>query len=468
MKFKVMLSAIVLSVSIFQFTPAQANQKPIVESFTFTPNEIDLLSTNTLVNIELIVSHPSGIENISTLATFTSSRNDTLSTLLTRTDSPLNSSLAKVTFKGSISIPRLINTGVYTLTTANIKNNSSAGYQYETGLIEAAKVRTLMGAESGLLVKNNGELNLAYDTFVGPAYDTTLGISFNDLNTYKPSNLPIWKVGESYQPSKYYELRVKSLSLLVNSTTPSVCSSDGKELKMIAEGTCSFTVSTAKTKDYAAKVSNQSATVTAARVKPTLNIEKVSNQTSVGLPKTIEIFRVYSPTGDWVLPQSTTPETCLPNGFFIRLISGGTCTLTFQTAETSTYLASDLYRSSFEISRSSQTIAFTPPATANLASRTVALSATASSGGAVTFSTTSTGICSVAGSTLTLLKSGNCSVTAAQAGTSTLAPASATATTMIVGVAQSTKKTISCIKGKTTKKVTGTNPKCPTGYKLKK
>ena len=468
MKFKVMLSAIVLSVSIFQFNPAQANQKPIVESFTFTPNEVDLLSANTLVNIELIVSHPSGIENISTLATFTSSRNDTLATLLTRTDSPLNTSLAKVIFKGSISIPRLINTGVYTLTTANIKNNSSAGYQYETGLIEAAKVRTLMGAESGLLVKNNGELNLAYDTFVGPAYDTTLGISFNDLNTYKPSNLPIWKVGESYQPSKYYELRVKSLSLLVNSTTPSVCSSDGKELKMIAEGTCSFTVSTAKTNDYAAKVSNQSATITAARVKPTLNIEKVSSQTSVGLPKTIEIFRVYSPTGEWVLPQSATPETCVPNGFFIRLISGGTCTLTFQTAETSTYLASDLYKSSFEIPRSSQTITFTPPATANIASRTVALSATASSGGAVTFSTTSTGICSVAGSTLTLLKSGNCSVTATQAGTSTLAPATATATTMIVGVAQPVKKTITCSKGKSTKKVTGTNPKCPTGYKLKK
>jgi hypothetical protein len=468
MKFKVMLSAIVLSVTIFQFAPAQANQKPIVESFTFTPNEVDLLSTNTLVNIELIVSHPSGIENISTLATFTSSRNDTLSTLLTRTDSPLNSSLAKVTFKGSISIPRLINTGVYTLTTANIKNNSSAGYQYETGLIEAAKVRTLMGAESGLLVKNNGELNLAYDTFVGPAYDTTLGISFNDLNTYKPSNLPIWKVGESYQPSKYYELRVKSLSILVNSATPSVCSSDGKELKMIAEGTCSFTVSTAKTKDYAAKVSNQSATVTAARVKPTLNIEKVSNQTSVGLPKTIEIFRVYSPTGDWVLPQSTTPETCLPNGFFVRLISGGTCTLTFQTAETSTYLASDLYKSSFEITRSSQTITFTPPATANLASRTVALSATASSGGAVTFSTTSTGICSIAGSTLNLLTRGNCAITASQAGTATLAPVSATSNVVIEGVVAAAKKTITCSKGKSTRKVTGTNPKCPAGYKLKK
>jgi hypothetical protein len=31
-----------------------------------------------------------------------------------------------------------------------------------------------------------------------------------------------------------------------------------------------------------------------------------------------------------------------------------------------------------------------------------------------------------------------------------------------------TKKTIVCTKGKTNKKVSGANPKCPKGYKLKK
>jgi len=30
------------------------------------------------------------------------------------------------------------------------------------------------------------------------------------------------------------------------------------------------------------------------------------------------------------------------------------------------------------------------------------------------------------------------------------------------------KKTITCVKGTSTKKVTGTAPKCPTGYKVKK
>ena len=468
MKFKAIIVTAVLAASTIWIPLATASEKPVVESFTFTPNEIDLASTNTLINIELIVSHPSGIENTSVLATFTSSRNDTLATLLTRTDSPVNTALSKVTFKGSISIPRLINTGVYVLTVANVKNNSSAGYQFETGIVEAKKVRTLLGAESGLLVRNNGDLNLVYDTFVGPSYDTTLGIAFNDLNTYKPSNTPIWKVGETYTPSKYYELRATSLALEVKSSTPTVCSSNGKEISLIKEGTCSFTILTPKTKDYAEKISNQSATITAARVKPILNIEKIANQTSKDLPKTIEIFRVYSPAEGYVLPQSITPESCIANGFFIRLISGGTCTLTFQTAATSSYLASDLYKSTFEITRDSQTITFAPSAAANVSSKSITLTASASGGGVITYSTTSAGICSVTGSTLNLLKAGNCSVTATQAGTAILAPASATASITLSGTAVAAKKTITCVKGKTTKKVTGTNPKCPTGYKLKK
>jgi hypothetical protein len=35
-------------------------------------------------------------------------------------------------------------------------------------------------------------------------------------------------------------------------------------------------------------------------------------------------------------------------------------------------------------------------------------------------------------------------------------------------VAKPTKKTITCMKGKTVKKVTGAAPRCPSGYKLKK
>ena len=100
--------------------------------------------------------------------------------------------------------------------------------------------------------------------------------------------------------------------------------------------------------------------------------------------------------------------------------------------------------------------------------KTLSLSATASSGGVITYQTTSAEICSITGSTLNLLKGGNCAITATQAGSATLAPISATATVMIAGSVAPTKKTITCVKGNKTKKVSGTNPKCPKGYKIKR
>jgi hypothetical protein len=373
-----------------------------------------------------------------------------------------------VTFKGTLSVPRDIYPGVYSVTADSDKNNASAGYQYETGTIISGKVRNIVGAENGLVVRSNGEINLVYDTFVGPSYDNTLGIAFNDVSKFNSSNTPIWKVGEVYNPTKYFELSVPSLSISVSSSTSTVCSSNGKELALLKEGTCSFVVFTAKTNDYVSKTSNQTVTVTSARTKAVLAVEKIVNQTSKNLPKSIEIGRVYFVSEGYVLPKSTTQSICLANGFFVRIVSGGTCTLTYQTAETANYLASDIYAVSFEVTRDPQTISFTLPSSANISSKSLALTATASSGAAVTYATTSAGICSITGSTLNLLTSGSCAVTATQAGTSTLAPASTTANITLTATTVAAKKTIICIKGKTTKKVTGTNPKCPTGYKLKK
>ena len=106
--------------------------------------------------------------------------------------------------------------------------------------------------------------------------------------------------------------------------------------------------------------------------------------------------------------------------------------------------------------------------TAKVTDKTINLTATSSSGNPVTYTSTPINICTVSGSVLNLLLAGNCSVTATQAGTSTLATVSATATLMLTGSVISDKKSITCVKGKSTKKVSGTNPKCPKGYKLKK
>ena len=472
MKVKSVLIATVLALALTP-TIAGANVKPVVESFTFTPNDLDLISANTNVTFELVVSHPSGVKNSTTQVSLSGPNGSTLATNLVRTDSPVNAALTKVTFRGVLTIPQGITAGAYSVSVAEISNNSTAGYEYGTGVITPNKLRDLVGAENALLVRNNGDLNLSYDTFVGPTHNTTISVAYNNPTLFNNNNPPIWKVGESYLPSKYFELRVPSLPLVLSTTTPTICSTDGKELKLIATGNCTFKVSTAKTKDYALKESTQVVTITAARSKPELIMSVIANQTSKNLPKTIEIFRVYSPTGVYILPQATTPTVCIAAGFYVQIVGGGTCTLTYQSEANTSYLASDLYKVSFEVTRDPQTMTFTLPANIDISAKTLTLAATASSGASVIYSTTSADACSITGSTLNLLKAGNCVVTASQAGTSTLAPVSTTATIMLTGAVIApapiaTKKAIVCMKGKTNKKVSGVNPKCPKGYKLKK
>jgi hypothetical protein len=73
----------------------------------------------------------------------------------------------------------------------------------------------------------------------------------------------------------------------------------------------------------------------------------------------------------------------------------------------------------FPLPFSGQAVIGVPPNSA-----TTTLKATASSGGAVTFSSNTPDVCSVSGTQLTLLKLGECSVTATQAGTNGYAPVS--------------------------------------------
>ena len=154
--------------------------------------------------------------------------------------------------------------------------------------------------------------------------------------------------------------------------------------------------------------------------------------------------------------------------YTLKIISGGQCVLTYQSLGNTEFLPTKVYTQSISIEREIQKISFLLPEIENISKGSLSLNATATSGKVITYSSLTPKICSISGSELNLLRTGDCTVIATQAGTSTLAPASATANITLTATKVAAKKTITCIKGKTTKKVTGTNPKCPTGYKLKK
>jgi hypothetical protein len=473
LKTKVILLVFTL---LFSFpAPATANEEPWeipkLVSFDFSPAEVELTKADPTISVSFKVSHPIGIKSEKVTVYLKNSLYPSLFSYqfnAVRSDSPIQLSLKTVSFTGSFNIPTSIAPGVWNISTDPVQGlaSSKATGWPESGSFTPANFRDMPGAENSLLIRLDSDLKFDFQTFVGPAFRSEITATDG-----KPLGLnveaPIWKVNEVIELKNYFQMRVQGVQLELFSKTPEICQASGTSLKLISTGECNYRVFTAKNKDYLYKELNLFATVTQARVKPELSIPKIENQTSVGLPKTIAREQVNS-YGVPVTPQSLTPGICLPTSSGVTLFSGGKCILEYSTKASLTLLASDLYLQTFEIIRTPQTISFSLPSTANVSTRSITLAATASSGGAITYSSASAGICSITGSTLNLLSNGNCAVTATQAGTSTLAPASATATVVLSGDALSNRKTITCVKGKSTKRVSGVNPKCPRGFKIKR
>ena len=463
--------ALALLVGSNQIARADAPTKPIISSFTITPDTVDIATANTVISLDLIATNPSGIASSQTLATLTDGGSNVLTVALVRTDSPVQNSLTTVKFHGSIKIPSTLPSGAYTASAAPVTGltyNGIGGYQSEVA--NATTTSKVVGAEDSLLVRSNGLLNYSYATFVGPAWNKTAGATY--LNSkYRSVADPIWKVGETLNLSDYYELQVPSLSLKVKSNSPSICTVDGTTLKFILTGACSFTAYTDATSDYQVFKDEESVTITSARTKPTYYVGTIPTQSSATLPLSIQGPFVAGPLG-YVLPVTATPTVCYGVGNYITVISGGTCTVNYSSPASASYLASDVFPITFEITRSAQTLSFVVPATATLASKSVTLSATSSSGRDVSYLSMTPTICAVTGNSLNFLTAGTCQITATQIGSATLAPASVNQSILITGSpvvpksATKTVKKLTCIKNGKIKTVT--TKKCPSGYKPKK
>ena len=442
-------------------------QPPKLISLEFSPAEIELTKVNPIVTVNLKVSHPIGIKSEKVkifLKNMLYPSSFTYEFYALRNDSPVQATLKSVTFVGSFQVPTSIPPGVWNISTDPIQGLApakSVGWPESESFVPA-NFRDMPGAENSLLVRSDSDLKFDFQTFVGPAFRSEITASDG-----KPVTLnveaPIWKVGESIDISKYFQMRVKNIPLELTSSSPSICQANGTILKLLTIGECRYRVFTSKTKDYLYKELNLFSTITQARSKPELSIPKIENQTSDGLPKTISREQVYS-YGAQVIPQSITPNVCIPTNTGITLFSGGKCTLEYSTKPSLTLLGSDVYIQSFEVIRSPQSIQFALPSSVNINSKQIALNATASSGTSITYSTSSLINCKVNDSLLILLKPGPCIVFAEQAGTKTFAPVSSTATLTIIGSAPRKLQTISCVKGSKKISVIKIKPKCPKGF----
>ena len=104
------------------------------------------------------------------------------------------------------------------------------------------------------------------------------------------------------------------------------------------------------------------------------------------------------------------------------------------------------------------------PTTISIARKQLELDVVSSSGLDLQFRSLTNSICKVALGIVTLIKTGSCSVEISQEGNDEFLPANSIILDFNIS---SASRTITCVKGKITKKVIGANPKCPAGYRIK-
>jgi hypothetical protein len=205
------------------------------------------------------------------------------------------------------------------------------------------------------------------------------------------------------------------------STTPTYCTVSGSTvMPILASGTCIIEATQAGNGTYgtAAPVYrsfwvNHATQTISFQAIPTPQVAA----TSVGLTATAS-------SGLTVSYASTTPTICSVLGATASSLISGNCTIQATRAGNGIYVAAPAVYRSFWVNHATQAISFPAIAAPQIALTSVNLTATASSGLAVSYISTTPSYCTVSGSTaMPILASGTCTIEATQAGNSAYGPA---------------------------------------------
>jgi len=209
------------------------------------------------------------------------------------------------------------------------------------------------------------------------------------------------------------------LAVSFASTTPGVCTVAGTTVTVMATGACTIQATQAGNTNWAAATPvNQSFQVT--QTGQTITFGAPSNQSFGTAPVSIS---ATASSGLAVGFASTTPAVCAVSGAAVTLVSVGACTIQATQAGNTNYAAATPVNESFQVTQGSQTITFGALSNQSLGTTPFTVGATASSGLTVSFASTTSSVCTVSGSIVTLVAVGTCAIGATQAGNTNYAAA---------------------------------------------
>jgi sugar lactone lactonase YvrE len=207
------------------------------------------------------------------------------------------------------------------------------------------------------------------------------------------------------------------LPVTYTSSTPTVCSVSVDVAQFLTSGTCTIVATQTGNAAYSAALPvTQSTIVTLAT--QTITFTALGTQTA----GTTATLSATSSSNGTITFGSTTPSVCTVSGTKANFLTGGICTLTASVPANNVYAAATTSQS-FTVIQKTQTITFSALPGSDLQGTVLTLTATASSGLPVSFTSLTPTLCSISGSTATLLQAGTCTIQASQSGNATYAAA---------------------------------------------
>ena len=300
--------------------------------------------------------------------------------------------------------------------------SSSAGVAATTGCAWTGQsTAAWLKITSGSPGNGNGSAGFSADPNASGPRTATVTIGDQNFIVTEAGSQTITFAGLANQPFGAAAFTVSAtassgLAVSFASTTPLVCTvSNNTTVTLVAGGKCTIEATQAGNTNYPP----------AAAVDQSFQVNQASQTISFGslsnLPFGGAAFGITATasSGLAVSFASTTPLVCtVSNNTTVTLVAGGKCTIEATQAGNTNYPPAAAVDQSFQVNQASQTISFGTLSNLPFSSAAFGVTATASSGLAVSFITTTSGVCIVSGNLVTIKAYGKCTIEATQTGNS--------------------------------------------------
>jgi hypothetical protein len=206
-----------------------------------------------------------------------------------------------------------------------------------------------------------------------------------------------------------------SLPVSITSSTAGTCTIAGSTVTLVGAGSCALRATQAGDARFAA----------APPVDRSFAVVKANQTITLTLPATLAVtdppyaMTVTATSGLAVTLASSTPSVCTVASAVATMLRAGQCRIEASQAGNNNFNAAPGVSQTIVVTAATQVIAFDAIADQTLLASPVGLHASATSGLPVAIASTTPLVCSVAGTTATLIARGTCTLRATQAGDAT-------------------------------------------------